>query len=458
MTNENLPTQTNKIFNLSRHRVVFYTLGVFLLSLLVAFWADNLMVGGIWDMTAAEIAAVFAIALGVSAIFFVFFKLTEKKPVVAVTEDGLLFRYGKGMRRVRFSEITSVREHEGALSRIVKTHKILLETRSGSFVVYLSASDAREFLDALPVVEEPSPVRIRIVSGKGKYVCFAAYIARIAVLFLLASAATLPAVFHLLGKDGAYFLYGLAALFGVLLIAGIGRCVYLLIRYAGHTVKIEADKFNISYGKLSRTSQSLYFSSILAVNVRQSFIEKLFGVCRVRAESRQKAKGVSDVNYFPFLMPRACAEAIVGSVFPDRQFTGKGRYGGMRGILPYTEYLLWYVAAVVILAVFLTPFMLFLLLIPAAALLCLFLRGRYALGDTLAVFVYGVTAENTLFVRYADIQGAVAGRNFISSRLKNCSLDICVGEYAKVFSVGFVDETVFCELTEKMEKKVDKAH
>ena len=72
MTNANSP-ETGKVFYLSRHRVFFYTAGVFLLSALFAFWADNMMIGGIWEMTAMEIVAVFCVALGAAVIFFFVF-------------------------------------------------------------------------------------------------------------------------------------------------------------------------------------------------------------------------------------------------------------------------------------------------------------------------------------------------------------------------------------------------
>ena len=158
----------------------------------------------------------------------------------------------------------------------------------------------------------------------------------------------------------------------------------------------------------------------------------------------------------PFLMRRACAEAIIGAVYPEREFGVPKVAAGFRCVAPYLEYLVWFVAAVVIMAVFLTPFMLFLLLIPAAAIIPCSLRGCYLLGKGVALFGFGVLAENTLFVRYEDIQGVVSSENLISAKLGNVSLDITVGGYAKVFSVGFVDRAVFSELTEKMEKKVDK--
>lgn len=141
MTNANSP-ETGKVFYLSRHRVFFYTAGVFLLSALFAFWADNMMIGGIWEMTAMEIVAVFCVALGAAVIFFFVFSLTETKPTVAVTDVGIMMKKGKKSRNVRFEDITGVREHEGFMSRLTNTRRILVETHLGAFPLYFINEDA----------------------------------------------------------------------------------------------------------------------------------------------------------------------------------------------------------------------------------------------------------------------------------------------------------------------------
>lgn len=457
MTNANSP-ETGKVFYLSRHRVFFYTAGVFLLSALFAFWADNMMIGGIWEMTAMEIVAVFCVALGAAVIFFFVFSLTETKPTVAVTDVGIMMKKGKKSRSVRFEDITGVREHEGFMSRLTNTRRILVETHLGAFPLYFTNEDADTFIAILPVAKEQEEIKINIVSKKEKGVCFLSFFVQATIVLAVCAAATFPAVHALLDgfSESAYYLIALLVIYAVSLVSCYARYIYLFARYAGYRIKIESDKFSVSYGKVSKTELSLYFDSILALCIRQTLIERMFGVCRIKAESRQKAKGISEVNYFPFLMRRACAEAIIGAVYPEREFGVPKVAAGFRCVAPYLEYLVWFVAAVVIMAVFLTPFMLFLLLIPAAAIVPCSLRGCYLLGKGVALFGFGVLAENTLFVRYEDIQGVVSSENLISAKLGNVSLDITVGGYAKVFSVGFVDRAVFSELTEKMEKKVDK--
>ena len=73
-----------------------------------------------------------------------------------------------------------------------------------------------------------------------------------------------------------------------------------------------------------------------------------------------------------------------------------------------------------------------------------------------AAFVFGAFAAKTLVVRYKDIESISASDNLSSARLALTAVDITVGQYTRVFSVGYMKRADFSELTEKLEKKVDK--
>ena len=463
MTNEALQQtnneEKNKVFYLSRRRVVFYTLGVFLLSLLVAFWADNLMVGGVWLMTGAEILAIFCFAAGVAFLFFVIFKFTEVKPLVSVSEEGLTIKRKKGIRFIRFSDVVSIRGHEGLLNKLFGAQKIVIETHFASYGIYISAKETDSFFACLPVFRKNDAALQELTFHKERYLALLSYFVRLTLLFVIVFAATFPAVAVLLDgfSESRFYLFALLFIYGAALLVGFIRYACIFIRYAGTVVRVGADRFSISYGKkMSSTEHELFFDSILAFRLKESLIERLFGVCKLTVESRQKSKGVSDYNYFPFLMPRAKAEALVCSVIPEHDFSAQKTRVGARGILPYCEYALWFVAAVILMSVFLTPFMLFLLLIPAALILLMYAHEGYVLEKESAAFVFGAFAAKTLVVRYKDIESISASDNLSSARLALTAVDITVGQYTRVFSVGYMKRADFSELTEKLEKKVDK--
>ena len=438
--------------------MVFYTLGVFLLSAFVAFWAVNMMVGRIWVISGEEVAAVFCVAVGASVLFFIAFRLWEVKPLVAVGEDGLAFKKGKKIGHIRYADIAGVREHESVLGRLVKTSKVVIETHLGSFSVYLSKGDVQPFFDCLPDAEKRSERKERgAVCPKGeKNVCFLSCFVMLTTGLVLFCAATFPAVWAMLGKfsSALYYLYAILAIYGLALAVSFGRYVYILARYPEYSVRVEEDRFLISYGKVAKTEHSLFFDSVLAFRLKQNFVERAFGLCRISAETKQKARGISDDVYFPFLMKREDAEALVAAVVPDG--VRKAEKSGVRALVPYLEYALWFAAAIVILSVFLTPWFLLLLLLPAAAAAMIGAHGGYALGEDTAVFEYGIFDHTRLVVRYDDMKSVTASVNIASSRLKLNGLDVTVGQYTRVFSVGYIKQADFSELTEKLEKKVDK--
>lgn len=463
----------NNVFYLSRYRGVIYTLGVFVLSAFVMFWAVNLMVGRLWEISVLELAAVLCFAIGAAALFFIIFKLTEVKPMVAVTDSGLTFKRGKKTGFIRFADIASVREHVGLLGKILKTKKVAVETHLGSFAIYLAPEDVAAFFAAIPEAERKrvgEKSAEEIVSAGEKNICFLSAFVLLTCALALLIATTLPAATALLDgfSQSRYYLFALLALYGIALVCCFGRYVYLLIRYAKYSVKIEGDRFVISYGKVTKTENSLFFDSILAVRLRADFIERLFGVCRVSVESRQKAKGISDNEYFPFLMKKKDADAVLAAVLPaageaDAQGAAEGTIArcemkktGAKVLVAYAERWIWFVAADVILSIFATPWLLLLLVLPVLAVASAYCSGRYSLGKEFAVFEYGVFARNRAVVRYAEMQSVTSSVNISSARLGLCDTDVTVGRFTRVFQVGYINSRDFSELAEKLEKKVDK--
>ena len=209
------------MFYLSRHRVIYFTLGVFLLTAFVAFWAANMVLGRLWEITWAEVSAILCLAVGVSVIFYFVFKLKEVKPTVAVTESGLIFKKGKKVGNVRFADIASVRENGGLLGRISKTRRIEIETHLGTFAIYLAASDVSAFFEKIPVEgRESRREEARVILPKReKYICFLSYFVQLTILFALAIAVSFPAVAALLGdfSESRYYLFALLAIYGIAL-------------------------------------------------------------------------------------------------------------------------------------------------------------------------------------------------------------------------------------------------
>ena len=449
----------NRIFYLSRHRVVFYTIGVFLLSAFVAFWALNLLVGRLWEISWTELLAVLCIAVGAAVLFFIFFKLFAPQPLVSVTESGLTFKKGKKIGFVRYADITSVRENEGLLGRLTKTCKVEIETHLGAFPIYLSADEVQEFFGLIPASREPKKFepKGRIVSGREKYAGFLSVFVQLTFLLVLVAAVSFPSVAVLLKdlSDACMYLLALLAIYAVLLLGFWIRLIYIVARFTGYAVRIEADRFSISYGKVAKTEHNLFFDCIRAFRLRQTFIDRLLGLCRVSVESAQKAKGISDNNYFPFLMKKEDAETLVFAVMPERPPLAYKKTG-RSALLAYAEQSAWFAVIAIILGIFLTPLMLLLLLLPVLFVMISYKNSGYVFGENVAAFRYGVTAENIVFVRYADMRSVTAAKNLSAARNGICDADITVGQFSRVFSVGYMNDTDFSELTEKLEKKVDK--
>lgn len=459
MTNE--PSQgENKTFYLSRHRALFYTLGVFLLAAFVAFWAANMAIGRLWELSAAEYAAVFSIAAGSAIIFFFAFSLTEKKQTVTVTESGLTFRKGNKTSFVRFADVTGLRENSGAAGKLLGIRKVEIETHLGVFSVHLSSEDVAAFLSVFPLREaaQEGERAACVLPAKGaRAVAFLSCFLRVTALFVCLTAVTFPSVAALLPriKDGLYFLLAIAALYAAVLAGGMGRLVYIAARFAGYSVRVGRDRFTISYGGVSAGEHNLFFDSVLAFRLRQSLTERAFGLYRLSAESMQKAKGISDNNYFPFLLDRRSVEAIVGAVMPDCH-AGETRTAGAGALAAYFETSLWFVLAAAIMGIFLTPWMLLLLLLPAAGIPIACRRGRYLLGEKIALFGYGIIEKNILCVAYDAVKSVSATKNIAASCKGICAVDVTVGKYSGFFAVGYLKDADFSELTEKLEKKVDK--
>ena len=458
MTNASLQ-EGNRVFYLSRHRVIYFTLGVFLLTAFVASWAANMVLGRLWEITWAEVSAILCLAVGGSVIFYFVFKLKEVKPTVAVTESGLIFKKGKKVGNVRFADIASVRENGGLLGRISKTRRIEIETHLGTFAIYLAASDVSAFFEKIPVEgRESRREEARVILPKReKYICFLSYFVQLTILFALAIAVSFPAVAALLGdfSESRYYLFALLAIYGVALLAGEGRYLYIAARFAKYSVRIEKDRFTICYGKITATEHNLFFDSILAFRVHRTPIDRLFGLYRVSAESAQKAKGISDNNYFPFLLRKEAAEAIVYAVMPERP-AGEFIRAEKKIAAALLESTLWFVLASIIMGIFLTPWMLLLLVLPIVSVLPVCRNAGYILGEDIALFRYGMLEENILLVRYRDIKSLTGTKNITASRFGISALDVTVGQYTRFFSVGYVKDADFSELTEKLEKKVDK--
>ena len=103
-----------------------------------------------------------------------------------------------------------------------------------------------------------------------------------------------------------------------------------------------------------------------------------------------------------------------------------------------------------------TPWMLLLLVLPIVSVLPVCRNAGYILGEDIALFRYGMLEENILLVRYRDIKSLTGTKNITASRFGISALDVTVGQYTRFFSVGYVKDADFSELTEKLEKKVDK--
>lgn len=451
-----------KEFCQSRHRRLIYTVFVYLLAAFIALWADVLMVGRIREMTPFEIAAIFLSALGIAFIFWLIFSATERKTKIILQEEGLIFVRGARRSEVLFSDIVSVRSRTGLVAKIFAIVKVEVETRADMIDILLSGKDAEEFFESVPMVAaseaEDTDSDDRVGVGKEKYLSMLSSFVKLTAWLALVLLSTLPVAVVIVGSwsRSGYYVLGVLAVYLVFLIGYFAKHIYAYIHYADYKVEILSQEVRISFGKLSRTENSLYYDSILSFRLRQGFVERLFGLYKISVETKQKAKGLSDHDYFPFLMTKENAMKLASAFEPDFSENVELKKIGGRRIVPYLEKIIVPMIGILILSIFLTPWALFLCFAPLITILLLHLNQGYGFREEHAVFCYGVWTKNIAVIRYDNIAGITASENFSAKKFSLTGLEISMGRYTQLYGVGYIERSDFFEFAEKPEKKVDK--
>ena len=447
-----------KEFFQTRRKGIIYTIFVFIATAFLFLWLDVMLVGRISAMTATEILSVFAIALGVSFFYLIRYIFFVKKAKICVDDEKILFQNNNKEMIFSLAEIVSIRSYTGLLSKIFKTKKVELETKSHILSILLCEEDAEIFCSLIPEINRSVLSGDELFSGKEKYISLLSSFVKWTLLLRIVIVSTLPMVVAALQswRSAGFYTLGLLVVYLVLLLTDFGRHIYAYVHYMHYKMNISEKGIIVRFGKFAKVENRIYREGVLSFCLKQGIIERLMGLYKVSIETKQKSKGLSDHDYFPFLMKKEDAYQLVKFLEPQSLVEEKDRKMPIKNFVPYIEFMFFPVIAVVVLSVFLTPWSLMLLLPFILFIIGARSNQNYKLYGDYAYFSFGILVKTALIVKYTDISASISSSNFLSKKLSLAKVGLCVGQYTRFFSVGYINNNDFYELSEKLEKKVDK--
>lgn len=444
-------------FSLSKHRIVLYSLAVFFASAFFSMWFCVLLVGRVWRITGYEFASVFCIAVGVTVLFIVFFSSKMQGGKVRVGEEGIEYMRGARSQFIRFADIFCVRSHIGPLHRMLGTVKVIIESKSGQTGFYLGKADARSLVMLMPAFSDSlrKGGHMRVTAEKGRFTVFLSDFFNITVVFVALMATALPsiALFLFDARDVGMFTLSCTGIYLGIVLVDFAYRGLRFFRYAGYAAILDEEGIRVSFGSTVRARYRVLYKKILCFEICQTFIEKLFGLCRIKMRTEQNVDGISDAECFPFAMNKARAQEIVRILCPDFDVNEKPAGGGMHAFAPYLQYLLIPAVIIFVMSFFLNFLLLFLLLDIALFGFLLYIRKGHTFKEHYADVRCGVFSERRAIIPYTRMRVVIGKSNAIAYRLKNTLVEICIGKTGLAYFPGYIPKEEFSVLVEKADKK-----
>lgn len=449
-----------KVFSLSKFRVILYAVSVFCISAALAFWGLILSIGRIWKISPYEIVGIFTVSFGVTALYLLLYTLFAPRGQVCVSGEGVEIRKGKKVFRCVYAEIFGVRFGIGLLHRLLKTVKIMMETRNKMVKFYLSPVDARNFLSMLPSFSPNSKKEdcVCISSGKEKYFAFLTDFIHLFLLGGIFFLTVFPTVIVFLGSvsRAGYFAMTYGIILGAMYLLSVFRRIFRGVCFSDHQVKMDERGIRVRYGAAVRNEYFLPYENIACFEICQSAIEKLLGYSRIKVVTDQAVDGVSDAECFPFLLSERKVKEIAYKLQPGLEYSKGPTNAGFRAVVPYLQYIL--IPAII---VFCLSFILNFALLAIEIDFLIFTFFLYknkgiSLRSEYMDLSCGVLYQRRVILRYERVLQVVGKANPVAKGMGRTLLEVSVGKLSPAYFAGYIKKEDFSKIIEMIPKKVDK--
>jgi len=409
-----------------------------------AFFINYRLVDNIDRISLLEVIASFCIGAGISTLYGIVKSILYKEKTVIIVDNEIRLTGKKNTTIYKFEDIKALDTLASVVFKIIGIVTVKIETNHRCIFIYLQNKDLNDFLMLMPENILPVHNENEKTFNKEIKLNLLVIIIRTTLLFLICSLFLLPATLSMVSTNSKDIVWSLSAVVYFLLV--LWQLIVFTVRYIkyySYKYNICDDRINITCGKIVNRSFYLNKENITAVYFSYCFVSKLFNLYRIKLITRGGGKGLSETNYFPYMMFKKDAEKIMTSLVNKTAVNCSLKKSKIETIVPSLS--LWLLPMFFIIAVsIIGSALLLLLIIPIALFLLLtFKNSGKNLTDDYYILQKGFTSTTRIFIPLSKIERVDAIMTITCRILKMAYMEIYLSGYRAVIFGGYYYKSDF---------------